>query len=208
MALDNFANLKQTIIRYTGRDDLSNVVEDFITIAESKIYANEAKPLRIRQMEANTTLVMSTSSRELALPTDYLEARRVQVAVDQYTYRLDYQAPMAMKIISCAGVPRNYTITSAVEFDRTPDQAYSVTFDYYARPAALSSLNPTNAVLTNYPQIYLHGALWQVYQFSGEEDKSQQHYSIFLGSIASANGEATRGRYGPGMRAVIRGSTP
>ena len=46
MALDTYANLKATIINFSGRDDLSSVIDDFIDMAEAEMYGNKTQTLQ------------------------------------------------------------------------------------------------------------------------------------------------------------------
>jgi hypothetical protein len=79
MALNNYANLKAAVIDYSGRDDLSARIDDFIQLCETDIYYNEKTPLRIRTMETTVQLSTVAGTQTLALPTDYLESRSASI---------------------------------------------------------------------------------------------------------------------------------
>jgi len=51
MALDTYSNLKASVIAFSGRDDLSSQMDDFISLAEEAIYFNDVFPLRLQSME-------------------------------------------------------------------------------------------------------------------------------------------------------------
>ena len=59
-----------------------------------------------------------------------------------------------------AGKPLNYNITQGeVELFPTPDATYNLEMYYYGKIPALTAANPTNAILTNFPDVYLYGSL-------------------------------------------------
>lgn len=208
MSLDNYDNLKTTIINFSGRDDLSQVIGDFITLAESNFYANSISPLRIRSMEANNEYSLSTSSRFLALPTDFLEMRSARITVGDYKPKLMPVTPNNMDILPGTGIPSRFTVTDQIEFNILPDIAYTVSFQYYNKLTALSDANTTNDILTNHPNIYLYGALTELYNYSSEEEKATYNNKLFIDAINGANREAVSGRYGPSPRARVAGSHP
>ena len=73
MALDNYANLKASILNWTGRNDISNVVDDFIDMAESMMFANPDQTLRLRNMEITVPITLLQGDRFAVLPDDFLE---------------------------------------------------------------------------------------------------------------------------------------
>lgn len=202
MAIDSYANLKAAIVRFNGSDDLAETIDDAIDIAESRMYANPAENLRLRSMEFRATASADTSSRFLALPTGFLKMRRLQIETSNGNCDIRYMTPEQLNITGTGGVPRFFTVTSQIEFERVPDTAYTVEMQYFARPTPIDDTNTTNDVLTNYPDIYLFGALWVVNQYSAEEEKAEYYYGKFIESIRGANLQDKRGRYGaaPVMR--------
>lgn len=164
------------------------------------------KWVRIRDMETRATAV--TSGRYLALPTDFLEMRRIRMISGAQYFEVLSSTPEGMFITQDSGMPKLFTVTSQVEFDRTPDSAYTAEMQYYAKPAALSATNTTNSILTKYPSIYLFGSLWALYQWALQEDKAEYYYGKFLAAVQSANREDKKGRHGPAPAMRYGGATP
>ena len=72
MAISNYAELQTAIVTWMARDgdgDLTSQAPTFIALGESRL--NRDLPLRV--MEVDTTLTGATSSRELTLPSDFVE---------------------------------------------------------------------------------------------------------------------------------------
>ena len=208
MPLDSYNNLKASLTTYTGANNIQVVADDAIDIAESQMYANDKAPLRLRSMEQRSTATLSTSSRYLALPDDYLAPRRLTVTVASRECDIKFRAADQLIAVPDSGIPRFYTVTSQIELDRVPDSAYTVEIQYYKKLTALSDANTTNDILTNYPQIYLYGCLHVVNDFSAEEDKASYFEGKFIGAIKGANKQDKKGRYGSAPVMRTEGATP
>ena len=207
MALDNFANLKASIISFSGRDDLSANIDDFIALAEAAFYSN-SQPLRLRSFEASTTLVTVGGTNSVALPAGFLEARSVQIEANGTIYELIFNSPSALAPVFTSGTPYYYSITSTLIFDKTPDAAYNLPMAYYGKPTPLSSTDPVNVVLTDYPNIYLYGALSALYDFTDDLQNAEAFHGKMMRGIAGANKADKKARVGPNARIRVQGSTP
>ena len=67
MAITNYSELKSALANYLARSDLTSVIPDFITQAESRL--NRA--IRTWDMEVSSSVTMSSGTG--TLPSDYLE---------------------------------------------------------------------------------------------------------------------------------------
>lgn len=200
MALDNYDNLKEAIKDFSHRNDITTRLDDFIQLAEQEMYANQVEPLRIRDMEQTSSSDTSTSVRTLALPTGFEQIRSITIddkSSDAQPYELLYRTPETLPISNAAGTPVFFSVTSQIEFERVPDAVYNIDIIYFGSLTGLSDANTTNAVLTNYPSIYLSGALWALYQWSMQLDLADYHYNRFIGAIKGANLSTDLGRHGP-----------
>ena len=204
MALNNYANLKQTIERFSHRTDISDVIDDFIDLAENRIDSE----LYLRANETNTQDTLSTSSRFLALPSGFLQMRRVSLINGSLNFEIRYQAPEQMTLKNESGRPEYYTITSQLEFDKKPDSAYALEMSYYSKLTALDDSNTTNNVLTNHPNLYLYGALTELYKWARDEEAASFYNNFFQLELEKANKQENRGRYGPAPAMKYEGPTP
>lgn len=195
MSLDSYANLKVSIIEWSKRSDILSLVDDFIDIAESLMYANPDAQLRIRDMETRATGTLSTADRYEPLPTRYLQMRQVKLNLSHGDFLIDYQAPESMILKDVAGVPCFYTISNQIEFDRVPDDTYQIEFLYYQTLAPLSASATTNAILTRFPHIYLYGALFACADWALQPEQAAAYYQRFIAAIRGANNQDRRGRY-------------
>jgi hypothetical protein len=219
MPLGTFAELKAAAISYCGRNDVLPELDSMIAQVESELYANNGAQvsgftpvlLRIREMDTKGTDTLSTSSRYLALPSSFEEMRNFRIWNDGENIDdtdLDFKSPGQMTIRRGTGRPWYFGVTSQFEFDVVPDIAYTVEYQYYAKLTPLSDANPTNAVLTNYPFIYLNGLMSKIYTYGGESDLAAEHENKFILGIMGANNQNRKGTYGPGTKLKIKKSAP
>jgi len=209
MSLDTYANLKNEIIEWSHRDDLDLKIDTFIDMAESKMLANEDEPLKLRSSETLTAFATNTTDRFAALPTGYQSSRKLRIQiVDGESYELFYRTPGQLNIKSSTGMPRFFTITDQIEFDRVSDQVYAGEIQYFQDFTPLSASNTTNSVLTNHPNIYLFGALWALRSFTEEPQMAADNYQKFILAIRGANKKDWLGRYGPAPVVRVEGATP
>lgn len=198
MALSNYEELRQAIIDQSHRGDLDLKIDQFILLAETQMRSNQDESLKMNKSEQITTLLTSTLSRLSPLPTGYLKGRDVKISLDETNAKLTYVTPGNLVIRNGTGTPCFFTIiANQIEFDILPDAEYTVTAKYYGDFTNLSELNPTNEVLDKYPNLYLYGAMVQVYIFAVEEVLAASYLQLFIGAISSANATENELRYGP-----------
>ena len=204
MALDTYANLKASIQDWSHRSDVTALVDDFIDLAEEEMF----KYLELKDMEARANPTTEPTTRFVALPTGYIKPRRMKLTISGNSVDIRYATPESMQIVNSSGKPKFFTVTSQIEFDRVPDGSYTTEFQYYKKLTALSSGNTTNAVLTDFPSIYLFGGLWALNLWAADEDKAEFYYAKFRQAISSANEQHKKGRYGPAPTLKVEGPTP
>jgi hypothetical protein len=207
MALANYTDLKKSVIDWSHRGDLDLLIDDFILMAETEMMSNNSSSLSVRNLESTTTTVASTVSRFIALPSNYKSMRSVRIDKDGFG-ELSYKTPQAMTRRDNPGQPLFFTVRESLEFDVIPDIAYNIEMSFYATQAALTSLAPTNSILTRFPNIYLFGCLWAAFTYANDEDEAQKYYSRFIRAIQGANKEDRKGRFGPNPMSRVEGSTP
>lgn len=206
MALATYSDLKASIVNFAGRDDLTQTLDDFIDMTEESIYSNTEQPLRIRSMETRETLTGVAGSRFLALPDGHLETRVLLVLSNGERQEMKYVVPAALSVQPTTGTPHYFTVTDQIEFDRPMSSGFTFEIQFYKKPTPLSSTNQTNAVLTNYPSIYLMGALSYMHELTGEEELSARYYQKFMRAIRGAVKGDRQGRYGPTPAGRVQGS--
>ncbi len=155
MPLTNYTELQTAVADWAHRSDLTTVMPDLIKLGES--YLNRS--LRTKAQETTSNLTADTLTNVLAFPTRMLELMDVSIVVDGETQKLQqvgYENLLDI-IRSDSGQPCAYAVTSQLEFDCVPDQAYTVKVHMY-QTLDLAT-DTTNYVLTNYPDAYLYATM-------------------------------------------------
>ncbi|MCH9712622.1 MAG: hypothetical protein K0U20_08380 [Proteobacteria bacterium] len=196
MSLSTYDDLVKAIASWGIRDDLNTEIPDFILIAETEMYNNERQPLKVRDMETITTTT-TEASRYIDLPDRYESMLSIKLIVDSGSQDVTYKTPGSISVKNYTGRPAFYTIIGdQIEFDRVPDQTYTVELVTYVRPLGLSDTNQTNSILENFPNIYLFGALGELFTRSQEDAQAQKYNLRFMNAIKGANISQKRGGHG------------
>lgn len=193
MAVTSFATLQTAIERRIARSRTAAQMSEYTAAVESKFhhgcedYGVKTNPLRIRAMETSADITLSAQS--VALPTDFLQARRVYLNTTN-AVGLGYYPPMdfwSKDIASRTGPPTDYTIEGDnIVFGPGPASADTVKMLYYKKMSAIDA-STTNWVLLNAAEVYLNGVLAEAFQEMRNDEQAQIHYLRFRGSINSLN---------------------
>jgi hypothetical protein len=194
MAYTNYSDLKTSVANYLGRSDLTSVIPDFIGFAELRI----ARDLRTRQMLQSATANTVGGDGKVALPTDFLEVRDLNVQGLPRT-PLTYMSPSAFSRDARAdevGKPIAYTIIkSEFVLAPKPDTVYTLEILYYAKPTVLSTSNASNVFLANYPDALLYASLLEAEPYLINDARSQTWVSLYDRAIANISNADQNGDY-------------
>lgn len=187
--ISNYAELVTAVTRASYRSDLSSDIDNFIGMCEADMQTR----LKLVDFEDTETLTVTAGSS--ALPTDYAGMRNIywDVSTDR---PLTYLTPDKFDAYNfTAEIPNFYTIKGVViKFGTTSDG--SAVLNYKARFTGLSSGNTTNAIITKYPDAYMHGVMAQLYLFT-RDDKNmavrQEAYERSISRIVNDNNDRKYG---------------
>lgn len=148
--IENF--LARTLL---ANDDSTDKVPSMVRYAEIEMNND----LRIREMISTTTITTSTVNKFVALPTGFLELIALADDLNEPLMEVDYETLLQYQYGTGAGRPEYFNISHRIDFERVDGAARSFPIRYYKRLDLITDLS--NDVLTNYPNIYLYGALLQ-----------------------------------------------
>lgn len=182
MALANYSDLLASVASWMNRTDLTAVIPDFVTIAESRI----ARDLRLRKQLTSSTLTTSTSTRAVTLPSGFLEFNSltidgtpdtfVQVVTTEHLNAKYPDGGYSAKPIVCA------IEGDTVLFGPQPDAVYTVNIDYYARFPGLQA-NSTNWLMTNHPNVYLSACMAQGCLFTLDKTGAAEWNAVYKAEV-------------------------
>lgn len=190
MTITTYAELKTAIGNWMARSDLTSYLDEFIDLAEAWFDTE----LRCREMEASTDI--TPSSNVYALPSDFLEARRV-VEKASIRRRLEYISPDVVKDLypaRVAGLSTNWTIIGSSLYT-FPLSSNDVELVYYQKIPALSGSNTTNWLLTRMPGLYLAACKAYANEFIMNREKAAQEFQIARMFIDNLHGLDNRANY-------------
>jgi hypothetical protein len=211
----NYAALSSAIQAYTENTETNFVanIPVFVQQAEQRIYNSVQFP----SIRKNMTGVVSTTSKYLSAPDDYLATYSLAVITDvtggdlstgTYEYLLNKDVNFirqAYPTPNDKGVPRYYalfgptvsgsTITNELTFilGPSPDQNYYVELHYYYYPQSIVTAG-TSWLGDNFDSVLLYGSLVEAYTYmKGETDMMALYNQKFMEALALAK------RLGDGM---------
>ncbi len=193
MSLDSYSNLQTAIASFLNRADLTSVIPDFITLAETQMIRRlakgwqEGKSLPRRMVTRNAAF--SIDAELVDLPSDFLGP--LALSIDDEAIKLVYLKPESMAHTKAqrgtspiSDVPRAYSVVgSQFQFLPSPDTTYTGTLVYWAIPTALSESNTANWILTYHPDVYLYGALTQSAPYLVDDARLTVWGTLFTAAI-------------------------
>lgn len=164
MAINTYATLKAAIAAWDKRTDLSALVADFITLAETKIN----RRLRVSQMEA--TLAPTTiTNGVIARPAGLVGFKVLTNTDNQKTPVEQKSLEFVLNSRSDNAIPLYY----AWEGDnlRFNTDGGTVSGIYYTAIPALSDGNTTNWLLSSSPDLYLKACLAESFYYQMDDQR-------------------------------------
>lgn len=169
MSITSYNILRTTVADWLNRSDLTAAIPTFIALAEAKFN----RDLRTRHQIKRSTATLT--SQFITLPTDWVEAANIQLNTSPIKV-LEYVTSSQADRISA----NNYGNTNAevytivgTQLEVVPAVATNTEIEmtYYSKIPALSSTNATNWLLTEWPDLYLYGALSNAAPYLREDER-------------------------------------
>lgn len=179
MALSNLTDLRNSLAGWLHRADVNgaasgtgvdNVVDDWIAMAEADFNAD----LRLRVMESDHILTTVANSRYIDLPEGFLEPVSLLLQINAQTdaYPLVFWPVQEIGFRVPATLPQRWTIDGEkIRFECPTSQAWTIYFRQVSK-FQLTDESPTNWLLTNFPNVYLYGALMHSPGYVGVEERT------------------------------------
>lgn len=194
MAL-NYGTLKTQILDETHRSDLSANVDDFVRIAEGRIFRELRCAEMIKRVDLTDSDRVTADEGFFNLPSDYLEERSFFiVGTNVGDVQLESVSLAELRKFSGSSAVRHYAIISdgEVEFRGIPSTTDTIELIYYARPAAFSGPSDVNDILTRHESIYLDAAKAALYDYTQDLELMQAHNQRATETIEQLNQQAGR----------------
>ena len=197
--MTDYATLKTDVADYLARDDLATVIPTFVRLAESRIRD------KVRVLDMETTADLTITTQTTALPSGFLEHRRL--IIDSSTYRrMEYLPPdQAWRNVNYvdAGNPEFFTIegTDLIVFP-SPSESFTGKLLYLGAYDALSADADTNWLLTNAYDIYLYATVAEAKSYIEDDEQAAKYLGQFNEACDRVNHTAQVGRRGTILKKV------
>lgn len=190
MALSTYAQLQGAVADWLERGDLTARIPDFIALAEARFN----RILRLRLMETEASLTLASGARKISLPAGFREPVALWRVSAQARCALRFVDPAALEVSFAPGPATCWTIDGPdLAFDRPADRAYDFTLRMLGR-LALSDAAPTNALLNDYPDLYLFGALVEAAPYLRDADLLNLVLARLDAALSEARAKEARAR--------------
>jgi len=202
MSITTYSELKTSIANWLNRDDLTSVIPDFITMAESDLNRKLRHYKMVERVDA------TLDSRYVQLPPNWIETMRFAITSGT-TFRLeaisvDDMLQYREENNDNAGRPKYYThIGEAIEVFPTPDAEYTMQLTFYEEIPSLSDSTTYNWLLQDSPDVYLYGSLLHAAPYLLDDSRIQVWSSLYqnaLGSLQKSSDDTRFAVTAPRMR--------
>lgn len=192
-AISNLSDLV-TEIRDEMDDTGFDIDKIYRAIARAEAVFN--RELRVPKMETEYDLAVTTEASDL--PGDFMQLRTVYSEGSPDNPLEDLSpAGLRKRYRGTAGIPMAYAIENRRILVGPVGDA-TLTLVYYARIPALTNDNPSNWLLDEHPDVYLHQVLAILFNKIGDTERATLNLSLASELIASINASGKKGRWGAG----------
>ncbi|MGI9489099.1 MAG: phage adaptor protein [Geminicoccaceae bacterium] len=194
MSITNFGELKTAVENWMTRPDafITARIPEFIALGEAMLFTD----LRVREMEASSTITTTAAQQTDSLPARFVQARSLYISG---TGRLEYRSPAEFRAVYsnlATGTPAYFSIVGEnFLWAPTPNAILSIVVDHYARPAAFSDDADTNAVISRWPNLYLYASLIHAAPYIANDPRLPTLAGLYDSQVEQAHAANARDRY-------------
>lgn len=182
MAITTWSELKLALEAWTSRDDLEDRIPEAISLAEKWFQREIFSP------EREEVATLTVTNGVASLPADFAAVKRVYQDGDviENIERVTMDTLREMYPGTTSGTPRNYAIErEQIAFGPYPSGTVKLVYVEGITP--LSSVQTTNWLLTDHPDLYLAASLAELFEFSRNYDASDRWRERAVGVAGSVN---------------------
>lgn len=181
-------------IRDEMDDDAYSLTKIYRAIGRAEAMFN--RELRVPQMETEVDLAVTQEATDL--PEDFLQLRSVYQEGSPDS-PLRSVSPKGLRDLyhGRAGTPEAYALENR-RLIIGPVGAVSLTLLYYGKLVPLTENNPTNWLLRECPDLYLHQTLAILFGKTGDRERATDNLSLATALIQRVNESGKKARWGAG----------
>ena len=186
----DYGTLKTTLESYLHRDDLTDLIPTFIQLAQSRM----TRDLKTHLLQTTGTVSLTGGTATASLPSDYASLISIRVpwqggvrTLQQHS--LVQNAQVFEELQGSSGSPLYYAIynNSTLEITPTPESSVDLQIIYQQRLAAFTLDADTDAILTQFPNIYIYASMLEAAPFIQDDDQIAKWGKFYQGEVDSLN---------------------
>lgn len=196
--------LAAQVASYMHRDDLTQEIPGFIELATDRI----GRDLRSRENQAILDPFEPAQALD-ELPEDFRAMRELTFVVGNRRCKVSSAAAGTIAAVSISGSRPIFYRILGKSIEIQPYQALEYRLVYFNAPAALETGDSTNAVLDNYPAIYLYASLIEAFFFTQDAGGRDLSLATYSGEVEIENARSAKSDGGdtPTMRGYLQRTT-
>lgn len=185
MSITTYSELQTAVAAWLKRGDLTARIPDFIRLAEIRLKS----VVDLRTLETTADLLTTPSSATVALPSDYKSPLALWIADINPQEQLTQLLVQSMPFNETPNRPQYWCIDGGdIRFQCPANNAYPIKFRY-SQLFELSGGNPSNYVLTEFPDVYLFGALFEAADFLFDDANAAKWNAKFMDAVQRLNNQ-------------------
>ena len=193
-----YGELKALVASYMHRSDLTDVVDDFVEQARTRIN----RDARLGEMLVRTTV--TPTENPWTVPADFLEARELSYFRNGHRVPLRLSPRWQMNLYDNVHVlqsnPQFYSVDGSKIETRPGGIGVEFSLLYFAELAKFTDDSDTNAVLSTFPSIYLYGALIEAFSWTQDNELRAAATETYVSEVNLANTKAREAELGAAMQ--------
>lgn len=191
-----YATLQTEIATLAVRDDLTDLIPNFIGYAENWFQRELFSP------EREETVTLTVTNGVASLPTDFGGVKMIYVDGTTDTV-LDPMTAAKLRTsypTATTGTPMHYAFEGeTVLFGPVPSSGLVIKMKYIEGITALSTDNTTNWLLTDHPDLYVNAALAELFDYTRDADQAalRRQKAVVAANSINRQGQRRKGNSGP-----------
>lgn len=200
--ITDYSTLQTAIANWLARADLTNIIPEFIQLAESRLNRDVKSPRNL-QIFTGTLASNYFDFPVLFLQQEgkFKEIKKLSITYGGRDCVLEPMTPNQATDVSVVGPPRGYYVLGAAVYviGGNGDENYSLTAEM-SLPDISSAVNAySNWVLQKAPELYLYAALLEASPYLKADNRIAIWAEGYRVALESLNAQEERLVRGPGM---------
>ena len=185
----NRGELEALVAQYMHRTDLASVIPGFVDLATQRLG-------RMLKSQVNEiTVPITPTVNPSPLPADFRGMRVVYSQEDRGPIPLQSQSVHRIQRFANNGSPAAYNIQGKTILIK-PFRTGTYEIHYFAEPAALGGATSENAVLDEYPYLYLYASLVEANIYIKDPEQARSMLEILSTEVFEVNAMSGAARAG------------